>query len=195
MPKTSSKAGGSKSNPPPGIPVLVRGPPPEFFEKLGPSRIQPLPKPVIKRSDSAEVVEFLKTMTGGFDHELEALLKLPSVLYWVEDSGGRSYSSSENFGLGLVQSSLWTGKLSIPETPYGFMVYNRGMSVYFLFVDTERRIVVHDRLLTLHGTSGTEEGWLPIKDQLKAVIGMSATSGPGLYSVYDNHQIKQMNPS
>ncbi|MFN7991185.1 MAG: hypothetical protein U0R44_03425 [Candidatus Micrarchaeia archaeon] len=192
MRKDATKPGGSEANPPraTGGPTLVRSPGKEFYDKLAPARTQAA-KGEVKKSDSASVVEDLKSFTGGFDNELEAMLKLPPVLFWMEDSGARFYSSSESFGLSNVLLSLQAGELSLPDTTYGFMLYNRGTSVYFLFVDTERKVVVNDRLLSLHGPTGTENGWQPIKSKLKAALEMAASSGPDLYSVYDAG-LKQM---
>lgn len=77
MRKDATKPGGSEANPPraTGGPTLVRSPGKEFYDKLAPARTQAA-KGEVKKSDSASVVEDLKSFTGGFDNELEAMLKL-----------------------------------------------------------------------------------------------------------------------
>lgn len=175
MPNKKDMKGAPKiTNPPPAI--ERKGPPPMA------SYIQ---TPIYNLVSSKEVVEGLRELGQGWDSEVETLLALPPSLYKTEAPAARYFSSKKDFSLGKVIQDLRTGSLTTPEGDYGIATYETSSFVYFLLIDMNRRILVHDAIICFQDHPPEKE-WTEIKARIKSALELAKSSkNPKTLAVYN----------
>lgn len=136
---------------------------------------------------SKEMFERLKGLAPGWDKEMESLLSAPPTLELSSKAPAEYYSMSVNFEISEIISSAIDGRLRPTEKGYGIGLYEKANSVYFVFADLGRRIIVKDRIVC-YQDDPPEGDWGTVKKAVKAALALAEKDDvkkKGLVAVYD----------
>jgi len=131
--------------------------------------------------------ERLKALAPGWDVEIERLLSPPPTLELSSKENREYYSMSVNFEIGEMVSSAIGGRLRPTEKGYGIGLYEKADSVYFVFADLGRRVVVKDRVVC-YQDDPPEGDWGNVKKAITAALALAEKDDvkkKGLVAVYD----------
>jgi hypothetical protein len=172
-------------------PRLVKCPPPSYCRKpkfqaraAGP---EPIRIPPAEKRSAQQVIQGFKMLSRGWDSTVEASISVPSELFFSEGVATRFYSKDENPDLSSLVRGLGSGKVFLPNTDYGIVLYETTSTVYFVLFDAERRIVVREALFC-HGGNPPERDWSKIRRSIDSAAASAATEDAvkkGQYAVYD----------
>ncbi|MCI0504164.1 hypothetical protein L0Y65_05655 [Candidatus Micrarchaeota archaeon] len=170
------------------FPHLLSTPPPRYYKRMKPAEEHPaaLARPLEKR-DSQEVLRGFKMLANGWGSGVESALRLPPELFYSRGVGARFYSSCESSDLGGLLLGLGAGKLILPDTDYGIVLYETSSSVYFMLFDAKRRICVREPLMCFDSTP-MEREWPKIRKSIDEATALAASDDAkknGLFAVYD----------
>lgn len=135
------------------------------------------PLPAIYSVSSEGMMKAIKNLAAGWDSELENLLAPPESLF-RSDGYGIIFSSDKEFKIDRIVSDLSRGRLSEDYRTYGIFVYETSSTVYFVLADTKRRIIVKQRLSSLH--TPDIEGWKGVKRAIKDALSGAPDKGVAL---------------
>jgi hypothetical protein len=161
-----AKTAASKDSPVPriGIPLA-----PGYFGKMEPrNSAKPSPKP--DKIQRKELIEALRSTGTGWDAEAKELLAIPEMLFKLEAEDATYYCASDDFsGLFHVLSALASGKKieALPE--FGLALYSTGGSVFLVFADAHRNIVLKEKMFCVH-EQPHEKSWEVIRLSLRELI-------------------------
>ncbi len=179
-------------------PKLIAPVPHSYFEKLR-ERMgagQSAPQPIrLERRTKEQVHGGLSMLASGWGKEIEAAISAPRELLLFEGAGTRFYSATENSNLSALLSGLGMGRLNLPATPYGIVLYETASTVKFVLYDSTRRIVVRDQLLCYHNDP-PQRDWSVVKGHIDAAVALAGAEDAktkGLFAVYDG-TLKLMKP-
>jgi hypothetical protein len=171
-------------------PKLIAPVPRSYFEVLK-KRMkaeQPPSLPIrLERRTKEQIQAGLRMLANGWNGETEAAISVPREMFLFEGTGTRFYSATEKSYLSALLSGLGAGKLYLPETPYGIILYETASTINFVLFDATRRIVVRDRLLCYHNDP-PQRDWSIVKNHVDAAIALAGTDdakAKGLFAVYD----------
>lgn len=129
-----------------------------------------------RKATMDEVVSRLSGLGRGWDIEAQQLLRLPDILYENSNGSVQYYSGNLDYGISSVVTNLMNGAEPHPSKgDYGIALYETADSIYFVFVDMRRRIVVRERLMSYQG-SPAEQSWQNIKDAIKSAMSLADSS-------------------
>lgn len=173
-----AKSAAAKDNVPRiGIPVD-----PKYFGKQEPrnsSATAPKPEKISRK----QLLEKLKQTGTGWDAEAKELLGAPEELFMLEDGGATYYCDSEDFSvLFHLLSSLSGGKKLESLPTFGLALYSTGGSVFMVFADGERNIVLKDRMFCIHDEP-QEKSWEPIRETIRELLKVASEKTIGVYNL------------
>lgn len=162
--------------------------PKSFFEELkepeGTEKVEP---PKIQKCSSQQVYRTLRTFGKGWNKEIEKLLDVPKTMFFSATETSRHFSKSKKFGLTKFLDGLLAGRLLVPETEFGIILYETSSKMYFVLFDKKRRIVVKESLVHFFETP-PQKNWKTIKDEIKSTLERARSPEArreGLFAVYD----------
>ncbi len=174
-----AKSAASKDNKIPRIGIPAD---PKYFGKIEPrNSATPSPKP--EKISRAELVEKLKATGTGWDAEAKELLAMPEEIFMLEEDGATYYCDSEDFSVFFhLLSSLSGGKKieSLPE--FGLALYSTGGSVFMVFADGERNIVLKNRMFCIHDEP-QEKDWESVRETIRELLKIADEKKIGVYNL------------
>ncbi len=172
-------------------PRLVKCPPASYYQKLKSqtenARAGPIPIPPAEKRSAQQVINGLKMLSRGWDSAVESSISVPPELFFFEGVASRFYSTGENPDLSSLVRGLGVGKVFLPNTDYGIVLYETSSTVYFVLFDASRRIAVREPLFC-HRNAPPECDWSKIRRSIDSAVASAATeeaAKKGLYAVYD----------
>jgi hypothetical protein len=141
------------------------------FSEAAP-KAEPAPRPKPDIVSGQDLLNVMKASGGAWDERLSGLIRPPETLYKRNVDGMTQYSSNGRFEIVDVLAGLPFGKISGSLTDFGAAFYSTQGSVYFVFADMERKVVVKERVFCIH-ENPPEKGWSEIADRLADAISYS----------------------
>lgn len=180
-------------------PRLVKCPPASYYQTLKSqtenARAGPIPIPPAEKRSAWQVINGFKILSRGWDSAVESSISVPPELFFFEGVASRFYSTGENPDLSSLVRGLGVGKVFLPNTDYGIVLYETSSTVlnkttstlYFVLFDASRRIAVREVLFD-HDNTPPECDWSKIRRSIDSAVASAATEDAakkGLYAVYD----------
>ncbi len=156
----------------------IENPRPPEFSKEPPKHDN---SPQARQTTSSDLFGRLSGLGKGWDPEMEALLAPPGTLFLMELPASVLYSKEPEFEVAATVNDIirGTGDIRKPKTEYGLAIYETASTLYLVFVDMQRRIIVRERLSSLHDEP-REDAWGPIKSAIKGALRLAESSKKGI---------------
>jgi hypothetical protein len=164
------------------------GRPKSLFDRIKsePRRARPrLPEP--SQTSRSELISALKSMGRNWEPAIEKLLAAPEKLYYFSEGASAQYSDNENSGLADTWEGVMWNRAILTDTKFGVLLFERAGMMYFMLVDTERRIIVKKPLACYHD-SPPEQDWGIIMSAIKSALSLAESQTAkqdGLFAVHN----------
>ena len=122
---------------------------------------------------SEDIVAELKATGRGWTEDIRGLLAVPPQLFVRKSAEGSYYSKDLRFGITEILSGLDSGPIKARPTDYGIALYSTGGGVYFVLADLGRRIIIRERLFSIHDKP-PERDWKEIKERIRDALSIAA---------------------
>jgi hypothetical protein len=145
--------------------------------------------PPVREVGSEDVIKALRSVGKGWTDDIGEMLGLPSRLFMESADDATYYSADRSFGIKSILSSFRSDSVDASATDYGIALYSSGSSVYFVFADLKRRLVVRERMFCFH-ENPPERDWSAVKERLSAALSMAGSDSirnGGLIVVSDQY--------
>lgn len=162
---------------------VVKPPPASFFKNQPKAEAAPAPKP--RTVPGEDLINAMKAHGADWDDSVARLINAPQTLFKRSVGGMTQYSKSGKFDIDRIVSDLALHNLSSGLTDFGAAFYSTQGSVYFVFADMERRVIVKERLFCIHETP-PERSWREVAEHIEAALSYAQDkASKGLVAVYD----------
>jgi hypothetical protein len=118
---------------------------------------------------AADVIATLKASGMEWTDEILPLLSIPEHILMLQTDSGTFYSADERFGILGIPAALGPGPLSCQKTDYGIALYSTGGNAYFILADLSRRIIVRERIFSIHDNP-PEKDWNIVLEKIRAAL-------------------------
>ncbi len=164
---------------------LISPPSPSFYKAQ--PKAEPAPAQKAQVVSGTDLIDAMRAQGTDWDERLAKLVNAPASLHKRSVDGMTQYSKSGRFEIDSILSGLALHRVGAGLTDFGAAFYSTQGSVYFVFADMERRVIVKERVFCIHETP-PEKSWRSVAGHIEAALSYAQSDElrkNGLVAVYD----------